>query len=444
MEPRATGTRDTAGACDGFDDRKLEAFSFITAGLSWLSSYAVFRWLLPVMRFITPVFRVPFLGWEIVLRYDEVREVLSQDKEFPVSWGEKMVEVTGGPDAGGRNFVLGMPRGDEYRLSYEQIAKAFPLADVTKHVYRLSKHAAERILAAHGGVEQVEFDAVEKLITAVPTELCETYYGIEIPDKVAFARWTLPVSSYLFGPPLGTPATSPPADAELMNSAAACLRRLIRHSIDRAKNGSPQLGVVLPELIRMQRKDPRITDDVIHAQLFGMVLGFIPTNVLAGGNILDTLLLRPPFMERTRAAALAGDDDLLWRCLREALRFRNINLGPWRICSKGYSIAAGRFREVRIPRGAQVLASTQAAMFDPRRIERPHAFDPDRPDEDYLVFGVGQHWCVGAYIAIAQITQTFKPLLKKQALKRVEGRRGCMQRYNVFPLHLHVRYRQRS
>jgi hypothetical protein len=76
----------------------------------------------------------------------------------------------------------------------------------------------------------------------------------------------------------------------------------------------------------------KLDDEQIHAQMLGMVLGFIPTNVLAGGNILQTLLLRPDFLKRTSNAARAGDDDLLWRCLREALRFRHINLGPWRLC----------------------------------------------------------------------------------------------------------------
>jgi cytochrome P450 len=182
----------------------------------------------------------------------------------------------------------------------------------------------------------------------------------------------------------------------------------------------------------------RLTDDVIQAQLFGMVMGFIPTNILAGGNILETLLLRPDFLERCRAAACADDDDLLWRCLRETLRFRHINPGPWRVCRWGYAFSAGSEDEIRIKPGYTVLASTQSAMFDPRRIERPHVFDPWRRDEDYMVFGIGQHWCVGAYIAIAQITQTFKPLLRLSVLKPYRSRRPRMRRFGAFPLHLPV------
>jgi cytochrome P450 len=145
-----------------------------------------------------------------------------------------------------------------------------------------------------------------------------------------------------------------------------------------------------------------------------------------------------PTSSSTRAAALADDDVLLWRCLRETLRFRHINPGPWRKCANGYTLGAGGPRPISIPMGAKVLASTQSAMFDSRRVERPDVFDPQRRDEDYLVFGVGQHWCLGAHIAIAQLTQTFKPLLKLDGLKAENNPGVRTQRFGLFPLHLQV------
>jgi cytochrome P450 len=312
---------------------------------------------------------------------------------------------------------------------------------VSKHVAPLSAQAALRIVEEVAARPSIELDAIQELVTAVPTELCETYYGIEISDKRAFANWTLAISSYLFGPPFGWPAPGKPLapEAKLAHAAAACLRATIRRAIGETRQGRGR-GVVLPRLLKMQDADPRISDDVIHAQLFGMVMGFIPTNVLAAGNMLETLLARGTFMKHARAAAIAGDDDLLWRCLREALRFRNINPGPWRVSAGEYVLEQGGYDEVRIPKGASVLASTQAAMFDARRVRHPAVFDPGRPDEDYMVFGAGQHWCLGAYIAIAQITQTLKPLLLREGVARVAGKRGRMQRFKVFPLHLHARF----
>jgi cytochrome P450 len=457
MRPDSAAEQDAAGACQGFDPGKLEKSGWQAKVFGWLFSYPVHRYVLGFARWLAPALWIPIVDWWIVLRHDAVREVLNEDGAFPVPWDRKMISVTGGAQ-GGRNFVLGMERDAEYRLSYTQLSEAFPLAHVGKHVAPLSAAAAKRIIGALG--PDPEFDAIETLITAVPTELCESYYGIAIADKVAFAKWTLAISAYLFGPPFDKPkplrAQNEPAldissaEAQLAHAAAACLRKTIRDSIaaekqrrpyqDRLNEKDPFRGV-LARLLDMQAADARVTDDVIHAQLFGMVMGFIPTNVLAGGNMLETLLRQPEFMQRTRAAALAGDDDLLWRCLRETLRFRNINPGPWRVSAREYVIERGGYDEVRVPQGGAVLASTQAAMFDARRVKHPNVFDPDRPDEDYLVFSVGQHWCLGAYIAIAQLTQTFKPLLLRGGLAAVEGSRGCMKRFGVFPLHLFTRYR---
>ena len=404
-----------------FDPKKLEATSLAGPIIEYLLSHP--RRVMNVLRAITPILTIPLFRWSIVLRYDEVREVLESDRAFPVGWGAKMIEVTGGEDHGGKNFVLGMPRCKAYRLSYAQLAKAFPRCDVQKRVAGPAVELTRKILEELAGSKKHEFDAVQDLITAVPTHLCESYYGIVIPDKVLFANWTLATSAYVFGP------STPEPRAQQARAAAACLRKAIRDSIALAKSGNG-IGIVLPRMLRMG-----LADDVIHAQLFGMVLGFIPTNVLAGGNILETLLRRPDFLATTRAAALAGDDDLLWRCLREALRFRHINPAPWRSCPKGYTFSTG----CRIPAGNKVLAIIQSAMFDPLRIERSDVFDPERRDEDYMVFGVGQHWCLGAFIAKSLLTQTFKPLLKLEHLRAVRNPGVRTKRFNdLFPLHLTV------
>jgi cytochrome P450 len=457
MQPKSAAAGNAAGACPGFDPAKLEKTGLLAAAIAWLAGYPVHRYLLGVLRWFTPVFRVPFADLWIVLRYDAVREVLSRDADFPVPWDRKMESVTAAAQGGGRNFVLGMARDDKYRLSYAQLAKAFPLEDVGKHVAPLSKTAAEGIIDGLG--RDPEFDAIEELITRVPTQLCQDYYGIKIDDMAAFAKWTLAISSYLFGPPFDKPKplrskNEPPLDvssedAQFAHAAAACLSRTIYRAIAaekaRRQAGEEKFGVALPNLLDLQAAtlppDKPISDEDIHVQLFGMVMGFIPTNVLAGGNMLDTLLNRPEFLKRARDAALADDDELLWRCLRETLRFRNINLGPFRVSAREYVVERGGYDEARIPAGAAVLASTQAAMFDARRVKHPQVFDPGRPDEDYMMFSVGQHWCLGAYIAIAQLTQTFKPLLRREGLARVDDKRGRMQRFNVFPLHMFVRYR---
>jgi cytochrome P450 len=199
------------------------------------------------------------------------------------------------------------------------------------------------------------------------------------------------------------------ATHDLGLAGAAHLRGAIHKGIVEADD---EIAYGLDEpytVIRHLRQNGASKRQVV-GQMFGMVLGFIPTNVLAGGNMLETLLRNPGFLERTQMAVDAGDDELLWRCIREALRFRNINPAMWRECPKGYTFSDGR----KIPPHTQrVFISAQTAMFDGARVQRAQVFDPDRPDEDYMIFGVGQHWCIGAYIAKAQLTQTFKVLVDR-------------------------------
>lgn len=132
---------------------------------------------------------------------------------------------------------------------------------------------------------------------------------------------------------------------------------------------------------------------------------------------------QPRFMAKVVEAVDVGDDELLWRCLRETLRFRNINFGPLRLCVQDFRLEA-EGGSVLIRKGQKVLASTQSAMFDRRRVHHPHVFDSARPDQDYLSFGVGQHWCIGAYIAKAQLTQMFKALFKRFEVRPCVAEQG--------------------
>jgi cytochrome P450 len=179
---------------------------------------------------------------------------------------------------------------------------------------------------------------------------------------------------------------------------------------------------------------------VIRAILSGMITGFVPTNTMAAGHMLEILLRRKDFMEEARSAALAGDDDLLKRVLFEAMRFKPLNPGPFRVCIKDYTIARGTKRAKTIRAGMNVIAGTQSAMFDPRRVKHPRRFDPHRPQSDYMLFGQGLHWCLGAHLAEAQITQTFKALLVKDGLRRASGGAGRLQRLGPFPAHLAVTF----
>jgi cytochrome P450 len=378
------------------------------------------QWLFAILRRVCPIPRVA--GWAMVTRYDDVAEVLRADHAFAVPFGPKVETLNGGP-----NFLLGMADAPDYRRLRDLVSRLFPQDENASRVARISGEVAARVVAEAGG----RLDAVQDLITHVPIRVCEAYYGVEAPDTVAFGQWTIAMSTYMFGDPANNPNTKRAALA-----GGAQLRRLVDAAIARARAGNAPPDTIAARMAA----DPSISDEEARSILIGMITGFVPTNTMAAGHMLEMLLRRPDFLAAAQSAARADDDAALTSCLFEAFRFKPLNPGPFRACVEDYEVAAGTPRATRLKAGTRLIAGTQSAMFDPRRIAHPTAFDPGRAPSDYMLFGFGLHWCVGARLAEAQITQTFKRLLLRPGLRREAGAAGKLQRLGPFPAHLHVRY----
>jgi cytochrome P450 len=281
-------------------------------------------------------------------------------------------------------------------------------------------------VSAAGG----RIDGIQGLFTHVPVRVCEDYYGVTPPDRILFGQWTIAMSTFMFGDPGDDPVT-----ARVALAAGDHLRPVIDAALQKAKAGGSS-GTIAERLVN----EPDMPDEIARAILIGMITGFVPTNTMAAGHMLEMLLRRSDFLEAAAVAARSDDDPALTRVLFEAFRFKPLNPGPFRNCLIDHEIAAGTPRATTIKAGTKLLAGTQSAMFDPRRVPAPKAFNPDRASSDYMLFGFGLHWCIGARLAEAQITQTFKALLKRGGLRREAGRAGRMRRLGPFPAHLWVRY----
>jgi cytochrome P450 len=406
-----------------FDPRDLESRGPVAAAASWVLGPGPGEWLFAFLRRFWPIPRIG--NWAFVTRFDDVQEVLRMDHVFGVPFGDNVVTLNGGP-----NFLLGMPDGPDYQLVRKQVLSVFRRDDIDAIVTPMAARIAGKLVAASNG----RIDAVQDLLTLVPTMICEEYYGVPVPDKLAFANWTIAMSTFMFGNPSDNPAYR-----RIALAGADRVRPVVDAAIARAKAGEGDPNTVTARLVRLQADGaPGLSDVVIRSYLIGMITGFVPTNTMAAGHMLEMLLRRPDFMAPTLAAARAGDDERLKRCLFEAMRFWPLNPGPFRICLADYTIAAGKGHGRTIKAGTKMVAGTRSAMFDERKLDNPRQFDPTRPPSHYMLFGYGLHWCVGAYIAEAQITQTFKALLLKNNLRRASGDAGKLSTFGPFPAHLTV------
>jgi cytochrome P450 len=377
--------------------------------------------LLGMARVLLPI--PSLFGWAAVMLRDDVEEVLSRPDVFPVPFAEQMAWLNDGSSPG-TPFILGIDDLAAHDSQLPLIMEAFRRSDADR-VGDIAGRSARAIVAEARG----RLEAIGGLITRIPLDVCVEYLGVKIPDYDTFTRAVLVLSGHLFGlPPIGK--------NEDANEKAVLVRDVVDQAI-RNERMHPSGGeTVIARLVRSEGADP-----LVRAILMGLIVGFVPTNTLAGGNILDMLLRRRAFLEASRAAARQGDDILLSRCLFEALRFKPINIGPFRLCATDYIVAEGTPRAKRIRAGTKVLACTMSAMFDHHKVHHPFVFVPGRPASDFMHFGFGMHWCVGAFIARAQIVQTFKPLLLLQELQRDDGPAGKLKLWprSVFPQSLTVK-----
>ena len=441
LEPGVPGL--DGGPLPPFDAASLEPHTLDSKGSLGARLLADPRWLFKLLRDWWPIPRLPFTRWHAVTRFDDVQEVLGDDDAFPAPFDDRIRALNGGGD-----FVLGMRRTPAYEVQLAQIMDAFGLErhahagpggppDDVDRVASFTARQAEAIVSAAAG----RLDAVGGLLTLTATRVAREVFGIDVEDEAAFAEWTMAMSAFMFSGPFRTDAIEAAAEG-----GAARVNRLLQRSIERRRAEPEGRDDVCARLVRRQlglgraAPDADCTDAQIRAILSGMVTGFVPTDTMAAGHMLEVLLERPEAMQAARAAALADDDDRLRRCLFEAMRFKPLNPGPFRHCVKARTVAAGTWRAKRFRPGDQILAGTWPAMFDERRYTDPDAFDPDRPESQYMLYGYGLHWCIGAPFANAQITQSFKALLRAGRIRPAEGEAGHMRLLGPFPHRLVVEW----
>ncbi|MCO6049571.1 cytochrome P450 [Mesorhizobium sp. RP14(2022)] len=379
------------------------------------------RWWLSLLRQFWPT---PRLGrFMLATCHRDVREILERGEDFETPYGLEMTEM-----GGGAPFILGLQDGSLYRRLKGQVLAAFPPDEITRIVEPMARDYARSIMRQAAP----PFDAVSDLLRLVPVRICRDYYGLRIDDEPLFADWTLTLSALFFSDPTAKPATR-----ELALVAADRVGMLIDLSLAQADTLAPGKPV---SRLRAMVDDGRLTHEEARAVLMGMVVGFVPTNILGSGNVLDVILSRPDARAAFDDALAAQDDRMLDKVIYEAMRFKPIWIGPWRYVPRDTVLGQGTPRERRVKAGTVVMPATLSAMFDAEAIPDPDRFDPLRSQRQSMVFGHGIHLCIGMEMARVQIRECLKALFAKPGLKRVKGRKGRLTRLGAYPERLLVAF----
>jgi cytochrome P450 len=122
-------------------------------------------------------------------------------------------------------------------------------------------------------------------------------------------------------------------------------------------------------------------------------------NAIPGGML--ALIEHPD--ERAR---LLADRSLLPSAVEEMLRFASPVM-----CFRRTATADTEFHGVRIRAGDKVVVYYASANHDEAVFPEPGRFDVARSPNDHLAFGVGPHFCLGAYLGRLEMRVFFEELL---------------------------------
>jgi Dyp-type peroxidase family len=433
-----------------FDFDSLIEKSWLKQRISRFMFRQLFPALLALLRTFSPVFRWGRLV--IVSRYEDVKIVLdNEDGDFPVIYSQEMEELSGGTQG-----VLGLD-GAAHCCLRRRLERHLTAPDMRAHdiekIRIWSRENANALLDAGGG----EIDVCRDLITRTASEVCCRYMGLELHDPDAFGEWGMALSMLLFGDPLGDETIG--AQGRI---GSAHLRSLIDDAIDRQENNRGHTDKKSPEELAKVAKHrslifrllivEKMPRDLVRATIFGLATGFVPTNTLAAGNILEELLTRPALMARAKAAALhlaacrelgepQAEADAIYALeavlLEAAGRNPALSPGVWRWCTTGGTIRRRDGTSVEIRPGSMMMVSILSALRDRRM---PAAIRRDPHKAACLMFGYGPHQCLGAEMALVQITEVFAALLTRPGLERATGTAGRMVRAGPFPVQCTMRW----
>ncbi len=408
----------------------LPPFDFESLGsrsaLARAATRFLLRRLLPAVAYILrQVWPNPRFGRVIlVTRAEDATQVLGDSVSFAVVYGEEMRDLGGGAD---NVLSLDGVDHDAYRT---MLARSLDPTDIERVSQWVSEDAASLIEAGAGRI-----DVMRDLITRTATEATCRLFGLTAHDPDAFGKWTMALSTQLFGDFTGDANVHQQA-----RTASGHLLGLIDDAIARVRFNNeehPESGRRLDTLVDRLITKERMEPAKVRAAIIGLATAFVPTNTLAAGNILEVLLDSAPMWQRAVKAAVARDAVTMRQVIMEAGRLNPaLSPGLWRHVPAGrlpVSIGAGWRARMTRP-GDLVLVCIPSALRDGR------CADGVPTDRSWMMFGEGAHVCWGAELALVHLVSVFTELLRLEGLQPAAGAEGRLWRVGAFPVRLDVTY----
>lgn len=155
------------------------------------------------------------------------------------------------------------------------------------------------------------------------------------------------------------------------------------------------------DLFERHRDDPALDEEIVMAWLAGLITAGSEATAQSAMLMLRALLTYPDEADRLRR-----EPSLLQNAVLECLRFDLTGKFVPRVAVQDFTLHGRRIRE-----GEPVLLSPTAAHRDPSAFPDPDRLDVGRDTSKEIVFGRGPYSCIGAHLALAELTIMLRYLL---------------------------------
>ena len=314
-----------------------------------------------------------------ITRWDDVEGVLRDGQTFSSSINAEHIGQYMG------ELILAMD-GKEHRAYRNLVAHAFRASQLEHWGATAIEPAITEFLDEIAPLGRA--DLVRDITSRYPVRVICAIVGVPIVDSQQFHQWSEQINTGPMHPETGMAASR--AMREYLEPLVADRREHPRNDL-------------LSDLVHAEIDGERLTDEKIYGFLRLLLPAGAETTFRVMGNALAALLAQPGVMER-----VAADRELIPGLIEETLRWESSVTQVSRVATTDTEVAG-----CPISAGSPVSVITASANHDETRYERAEEFDLDRPAQNHMAFGTGQHQCLGMHLARLELRVGLNAILDR-------------------------------
>ena len=363
-------------------------------------------------------------GFWLVLRHAECMQVLRQPKLFSSQLGATQLRDPASPEdlAYVQKMMLNMDPPEHTRLR-RLLINAFTSKAIGKLEHKINQHAEDIVERVMGSASSGSCDFVKDIASDMPLLCLADIFGLPREDRYLMFDWANRVIGYqdpdyavsaAFDQASGSAIArealkrrpKPDASGNMPDPRSrAGMDDLYRyaHLLADYKRGNPGDDVMSILLEQVDEDGGMLTTEEFENMfwLFAVAGNETLRNGIPGGML--ALLQHPgaweQLQQQPRHLETAVNEMLRW--WTPVMNFRRTATVDCQLAGK------------TIHSGDKVVVSFLSANYDERVYEQPDNFDIERHPNPHLSFGYGPHFCIGAQLAVAQMTALFRVLLTR-------------------------------